>query len=105
MGSGAKDFYKVGLRCISVGDLDGAIRGFQQALQIDGAYFMAHLGWSQALDRKGDVDAAIEQAQLAIELEPEEPLAHASLSRLHQQKGRIAEAEAAMAESMRLQKG
>jgi tetratricopeptide (TPR) repeat protein len=101
----AKDSYKAGLRCIAEGDLDGAIRGFQQALQADSAYYLAHLGWSQALDRKGDVDAAIVQAELAIELAPEEPLAFASLSRLHQQKGRIAEAEAAMAESMRLQKG
>jgi Tfp pilus assembly protein PilF len=101
----AKEAYKAGVGCLSSGDVDGAIEAFQQALREDETFYLAHLGWSQALDRKGDVDAAIDQVRQALDAAPSEPLAHASLSRLYQQKGMIAEAEAAMAESVRLQKG
>jgi len=98
----AKEAYMAGLAKLGTNDLDGAIGDFQQAVALDAAFYMGHLGWSQALDRQGKVDAAIEQAQKAIALAPSEPLAHTSLSRLFQQKGMIAEAESEMALSQKL---
>lgn len=98
----AKEGYLAGLGKLGTGDMDEAIACFQAALADDATFFMAHLGWAQALDRQGKVDEAIVQVKRAIELEPNEALAHTSLSRLYQQKGMIAEAEQEMAESKRL---
>ncbi|MFT5365319.1 MAG: Tfp pilus assembly protein PilF [Candidatus Latescibacterota bacterium] len=98
----AKEGYMAGLGKLGSGDLDGAIANFQQALDVDASFFMANLGWAQALDRKGNVDEAIGQVKQAIVLAPEEALAHTSLSRLYQQKGMIPEAEEEMAISQRL---
>ena len=100
-----REFYLDGVKQIATGDFSGAIGSFQKALEADSQFYMAHLGWSQALDKQGKVDEAIVQARRAIEIAPEEPLAHASLSRLLQQKGMISEAEEEMAESQRLQSG
>ena len=92
-----------GLGRIASGDFAGAIEAFQSALEGDSQFYMAHLGWSQVLDRQGRIDEAILQAKKALEIAPDEPLAHTSLSRLFQQKGMIAEAEEEMAISQRLQ--
>ena len=56
-----------------------------------------------ALSRTGALGEAVEAAQRLVELEPDDALSHTNLSRLLQQQGRIPEAEAAMAEAMRLQ--
>ncbi|MBT3601584.1 MAG: tetratricopeptide repeat protein [Candidatus Latescibacteria bacterium] len=98
----AKEGYMAGLGKLGADDLDGAIVNFQQALEEDASFFMAHLGLAQALDRQGKVDDAIQQVKRAVELAPDEALAHTSLSRLYQQKGMIAEAEEAMATSQKL---
>lgn len=98
----AKEGYMAGLGKLGAEDLDGAIAHFQQALEADATFFMAHLGWAQALDRQGKVDEAIEHVKQAIVLVPDEALAHTSLSRLYQQKGMIAEAEEEMAISQKL---
>ncbi|MGA1198486.1 MAG: tetratricopeptide repeat protein [Candidatus Latescibacterota bacterium] len=98
----AKEYYMAGLGKLGAGELDGAIISFQKALEADETFFIAILGWAQALDRQGKVDDAIEQIKKAIEIAPDEALAHTSLSRLYQQKGMIPEAEAEMAISQRL---
>jgi tetratricopeptide (TPR) repeat protein len=98
----AKECYMAGLGKLGTGAFDDAIVCFQKALDVDASFFIARLGWAQALDRKGKVDEAIEQIQAAIALAPDEALAHTSLSRLYQQKGMIPEAEAEMAISQRL---
>ena len=98
----AKEYYMAGLGKLGVGDLDGAIVEFEQAVADDASFYMAHLGWAQALDRQGKVDEAIEQVNLALQIVPDEALAHTSLSRLYQQKGMIEEAEREMAISHQL---
>ena len=98
----AKEYYMAGLGKLGAGDLEGAIAEFEQAVADDASFYMAHLGWAQALDRQGKVDEAIEQVNLALQIVPDEALAHTSLSRLYQQKGMIDEAEKEMAISHRL---
>ena len=98
----AKEYYMAGLGKLGVGDLDGAIVEFEQAIADDASFYMARLGWAQALDRQGKVDEAIEQVNLALQIVPDEALAHTSLSRLYQQKGMIEEAEKEMAISHQL---
>jgi len=98
----AKECYMAGLGKLGAGEFEGAIGCFQKALEVDEGFFIAILGWAQALDRQGKVDEAIEQIKKAIAIAPDEALAHTSLSRLYQQKGMIPEAEAEMAISQRL---
>lgn len=98
----AKAQYMAGLGKLGGGDSDGAIVCFQNALNADASFYIAHLGWAQALDRQGKVDEAIVQVQKALALAPNDPLAHTSLSRLYQQKGMIPEAEKEMALSRQL---
>ena len=97
-----KEGYMAGVGKLGSGDVDGAIADFKKALEADSAFYMAHLGLAQALDRQGKVDQAIEQVKKAIDMAPDEALAHTSLSRLYQQKGMIPEAEEEMAISQRL---
>lgn len=98
----AKEYYMAGLGKLGAGDLDGAIAEFEKAVADDRSFYMARLGWAQALDRQGKIDAAIEQVNHALAIVPDEALAHTSLSRLYQQKGMIAEAEREMAISQQL---
>ncbi len=98
----AKEYYMTGLSKLGVGDMEGAIVEFERAISDDASFYMAHLGWAQALDRQGKIDEAIEQVNLALQIVPDEALAHTSLSRLYQQKGMIEEAEEEMAISHRL---
>ncbi|MDA0745758.1 MAG: tetratricopeptide repeat protein [bacterium] len=100
----AKEWYREGVKKIAGNDLQGAIEGFQKALDEDAEFYLAHLGICQALDRSGKVDEAIVHARKAIELAPDEPLSHTSLSRLYQQKDMIPEAEEELAIANRLQK-
>ena len=97
-----KECYMDGLSKLGTGDLEGAISVFEQAINIDPSFYMAHLGWSQVLDRQGKVDEAIAQVKFALDIVPDEALAHTSLSRLYQQKGMIEEAEEEMAISHKL---
>jgi Flp pilus assembly protein TadD len=55
--------------------------------------------------RKGNLDEAIAAIRKAIELDPKEALYFTELSRLYVQLGMVPEAEAAMAEAMRRQRG
>ena len=98
----AKEYYMAGLGKLGTGDLEGAIVEFEKAVSDDASFYMAHLGWAQALDRQGKIDEAIEQVNLALQIVPDEALAHTSLSRLYQQKGMIEEAEEEMAISHKL---
>lgn len=98
----AKESYMAGLGKLGAGDLEGAIVEFEKAVSDDVSFYMAHLGWAQALDRLGRIDEAIEQVNCALQIVPDEALAHTSLSRLYQQKGMIEEAEKEMAISHKL---
>ena len=98
----AKEYYMAGLGKLGTGDLDGAIAEFEKAIADDASFYMARLGYAQALDRQGKIDDAIEQVNHALEIVPDEALAHTSLSRLYQQKGMIEEAEREMAISQQL---
>ena len=98
----AKEYYMAGVGKLGTGDLDGAIAEFERAVADDASFYMARLGWAQALDRQGKIDNAIEQVNHALKIVPDEALAHTSLSRLYQQKGMIEEAEREMAISQKL---
>ena len=80
--------------CVADGDLDGAIRGYQEAIALDPTFADAVQGLAMAYADKGLFDEAITWGKRLVELAPDETLAHTSLSMFYQRKGMIPEAEA-----------
>ena len=101
--SEARSVYREAFQHFAKGELEEAIAGYRQAIELDEALAIAWNGLSMALAQQGNLDEAIDAAHRLVELEPDDPLSHTNLSRLLQQKGMIPEAEAAMAEATRLQ--
>jgi tetratricopeptide (TPR) repeat protein len=79
---------------VADGDLDGAIRVYQEALALDPTFADAVQGLAMAYADKGLFDEAITWGKKLVELAPDETLAHTSLSMFYQRKGMIPEAEA-----------
>lgn len=98
-----KAIYKEGFGLFARGDVDGAIRRYREALDLDPTLAIAWNGLSMALAKRGELDEAIEAAEKLVELEPDEPLSHTNLSRILMQKGLIPEAEDARARATGLQ--
>jgi tetratricopeptide (TPR) repeat protein len=103
--SDARSVYREAFQHFAKGELEEAISGYQNAIEIDANLAIAWNGLSMALAQQGNVDEAIDAAHRLVELEPDDPLSHTNLSRLLQQKGMIPEAEEAMATATRLQMG
>jgi Flp pilus assembly protein TadD len=78
------------------GDLDGAIREYRAALNLDSNSWAAHNGLGKcartalggALAQKGDLDGAIREFREALSLDPHLAIAHDNLERvLHAKSG------------------
>jgi len=78
---------------VADGDLDQAIRVYQEALDVDPTFADAVHGIAMAYADKGMFDEAITWGRKLVELTPDDTLAHTSLSMFYQRKGMIAEAE------------
>jgi tetratricopeptide (TPR) repeat protein len=98
-----KAMYKAAFRRFAEGQVDEAIAGYREVIELDPKFALAYQALSEAHSRKGELDAAIAAIQLAIQAEPSESLYHTSLSRFLQRQGRIPEAEAAAAVAQQLQ--
>jgi tetratricopeptide (TPR) repeat protein len=61
------------------GDMDGALRCFRKALELDPTYAAAHTNLGAALAARGDQDGAIRCYRRAIELDPKLAQAHSNL--------------------------
>src|SRR5574340_1100007 len=72
----AIDHNRVGMALANKGALDGAIRQFQQALNLDPNDATAHDNLGVAPEHKGDVDGAIHQFYQALSLNPDDGKAH-----------------------------
>jgi tetratricopeptide (TPR) repeat protein len=103
--SEARSIYKAAFQHFAKGELEPAIAGYREAIEVDAELAIAWTGLSMALAQQGNLDEAIDAARRLVELEPEDALSHTNLSRLLQQKGLIPEAEDAMAAATRLQMG
>ncbi len=101
--SDARSTYKAAFQHFVKGELEQAIRGYRDALELDENLAIAWNGLSMALAQQDNLDEAIDAARRLVALEPDDPLSHTNLSRLLQQKGLIPEAEDAMAVATRLQ--
>lgn len=91
----APELYDLGVDLFSEGKYDEAIRAYQDALALDGAFVDALHGLAMAHAEKGDLGAALEAAKRITQAAPDDPLGYTSLSMFYQRAGQVPEAEAA----------
>ena len=84
------------------GQIDEAIRQYQEALRLKPDYAIAHNNLGIALGKKGQTDEAIRQFQEALRLKPDYADAHYNLGVALDEKGQIDEAIRQYQEAIRL---
>ncbi len=84
------------------GQIDEAIRQYQEALRLKPDYADAHYNLGIALAKKGQIDEAIRQFQEALRLKPDYAEAHYNLGIALGQKGQTDEAIRQFQEALRL---
>jgi serine/threonine protein kinase/Tfp pilus assembly protein PilF len=82
----------LGLALLSMGDVEGAIRRYEAALQLDPKCRAAHLNLGVALKAKGRLDDAIQEYQKAIDLDPKWASAHNNLGTALSARGQLGDA-------------
>jgi serine/threonine protein kinase/Flp pilus assembly protein TadD len=92
----------LGLALRARGDVDGAIRRYLAALQIDPTYAMAHYNLGNARHEKGQLDDAIAEYREALCLQKDYPEALTNLGNALRDKGLLDEAIAEHQEALRL---
>jgi Flp pilus assembly protein TadD len=75
----AKAHMSLGSALYNDGDLDGAVREYQQAITLDPRNAWAHNNLGATLEKKGDLDGAIREYQQAVSLDPENAAARRNL--------------------------
>lgn len=90
----AEEHYDRALEAFAGGDLEEAVTGYRQALELNPTYTDALHGLAQAYAQQGKLDDAVATARRISEIDPDDVLAHTSLSRFLQQQGKKEEAEA-----------
>ena len=90
----AEDVYYSALDLMAEGQLEKAVAGYRESINIDPTFTEAMHGLARALQDLERFDEAIEVAKKIAEIDPDDVLAHTSLSVLYQKKGMIPEAEA-----------
>jgi tetratricopeptide (TPR) repeat protein len=100
------EIYDEGDRLKDEGKLEEAVAKFQEILDQDESYALAHCALAVVLQKLGRHDDAINHAKRVCELEPDDPISHAQLSVTFQrayagtnEQRYIQEAEDAMARS------
>jgi len=87
------------------GDLDGAVRLYDEALAADAGFLEAHVDMAGVLWRVGEFERALRHAQAAVHLAPQHPYAVRVLGTALLNLNRLPEAEAALRQALQLQPG
>jgi Flp pilus assembly protein TadD len=85
------------------GNLEGAIAKLESLVVEHPEYALAHAGLSTFYSKQGRHAESVEHAQKVCELDPDDPFSYMAMSLVCQRAGMLAEAEQAMALSMRKQ--
>jgi Tfp pilus assembly protein PilF len=94
--------HSLGIALVKKGQIDEAIRQFQQAIRLKPYHADAHYNLGHALVKKGQMDEALRQFQEAIRLNPDHAEAHNNLGAALYLKGQIGEAIRQFQEALRL---
>jgi Flp pilus assembly protein TadD len=87
------------------GQIDEAIREFQETIRLRPDYVLAHNNLGVAVVKKGQLDEGIRQYQEAIRLKPDYAFAHSNLGIALVRKGQIDEGIREFQEAIRLKPG
>jgi tetratricopeptide (TPR) repeat protein len=93
----------LGVALDNKGQIDEAIRHFQEAVRLKPTYTGAHYNLGVAFFQRGRTDEAIRQFQEALRLEPDHAQAHNNLGAALGRKGQTDEAIREFQEALRLQ--
>jgi predicted Zn-dependent protease len=99
----ADQLYDEAINLQQSGNLDEAVAKLEALSVEQPGYGLAHAGLSAFYSKQGRHAEAVERAQKVCELEPEDPFSYMAMSLVCQRAGMLAEAEQAMALSMRKQ--
>lgn len=88
-----EELYDQAVDHVADGDLEAAVRVYQQALEEDPDYADVLEGLSMALADLGRFDEAIKAAHRVVELVPDEQLSYTNLSRIYQRADDVPKAE------------
>jgi Flp pilus assembly protein TadD len=99
----ADQLYDEAINLQQTGDLEGAIAKLEALAVEHPDYSLAHAGLSAFYSKQGRHAESVEHAQKVCELDPDDPFSYMAMSLVCQRAGMIAEAEQAMALSMRKQ--
>jgi Flp pilus assembly protein TadD len=97
------ELYDEGDKLKDSGRLEEAVAKYQEILQQDANYALAHSALAVVLTRLKRHDEAIQHAQTVCQLEPNDPFSFTAMSVTYQRAGKIPEAEDAMARARMLQ--
>jgi len=92
----------LGIALDQKGQMDGAIRQFEEAIRLKPRYSSAHCNLGIALNKNGQVDEAIREFREAIRLKPNQVGAHYGLGIVLDGKGQMDEAIRQLEEAIRL---
>jgi tetratricopeptide (TPR) repeat protein len=90
----ARHHHNLGLALAFQGDLDGAIRELERALETAPADARIHHDLGQALREKGDLAGAARHFREALELRPGDPAARRELRRVEERRRRAGDSPA-----------
>jgi Tfp pilus assembly protein PilF len=81
--------YIIGIYCEDLGDLDGAIREYQKALETDPQSSLLHFNLASIFIKKDKTDLAIAQLKQSIDLAPEAVEPHAVLALVYAAQNKV----------------
>jgi Flp pilus assembly protein TadD len=99
----ASQLYDEAIDLQQAGNVEGAISKLESLVVEQPEFCLAHAGLSAMYSKLGRHAESVEQAQKVCELEPDDPFSYMAMSIVCQRAGMLAEAEQAMAQSMRKQ--
>ena len=94
--------FNLGHALAKEGDLDGAIREFQETLRIKPDYAKAHSSLGIAFTQKGHLDAAIHEYQEALRINSDDARTHSNLGIVFARKGNLDSAILEFEEAVRI---
>jgi tetratricopeptide (TPR) repeat protein len=92
----ARPQYNLGQALVASGDLKGAIRHYQRAVEVDPGWVRAYNNLGATLEAAGRYDEAIPALERAIRLDPTHEEAHYNLGRVYLSSGKHPEEAAAL---------
>ena len=92
----------LGMALLQKGQLDEAIRQYQQALKVNPDYYSAHDNFGVALVKSGRLDEAMAQFLQALKINRDDALAHNNLGMALVQKGQLDEAIAQYQQALKI---